>query len=219
MQAIDPGKTVKSPTSEHSDGSSWPQCQIGAFWPKFPKLWKFGPNWPNLAQPVAKYGRWLRNCPRAFPPAPRVQLEPGAFSPYRAYPLYGKAIIHWPTASVISSPVLVTGAMINAAKGRSGQLPRGECRGCGKSNNHGTRPRSSLPRAPHRSGAQCTSRPFGHRITGDSPVICWKPHAGVSSIGCKLEQYAPVLQPKGDTSSPLIVLAWFYLPLESSNPR
>jgi hypothetical protein len=38
------------------------------------------------------------------------------------------------------------------------------------------------------------------------PVICWKPHAGVSSIGCKLEQYAPVLQPKGDTSSPLIVL-------------
>jgi hypothetical protein len=34
------------------------------------------------------------------------------------------------------------------------------------------------------------------------PVICWKPHAGVSSIGCKLEQFAPVLQPKGDTSSP-----------------
>jgi hypothetical protein len=36
------------------DGSSWPQCQIGAFWPKFPKLWKFGPNWPNLAHPAAR---------------------------------------------------------------------------------------------------------------------------------------------------------------------
>jgi hypothetical protein len=82
---------------------------------------------PPLA--VHRQRSTVRLAPNLAPPASRVQLEPDASFPYRAYPLYGKAIIHWPTAGVISSPVLVTGAMIYAAKGRSGQLPRGECRG------------------------------------------------------------------------------------------
>jgi hypothetical protein len=50
------------------------------------------------------------------------------------------------------------------------------------------------------------------------PVICWKPHAGVSSIGCKLEQFAPVLQPKGDTSSPFARVCATYLRRHQGKP-
>jgi hypothetical protein len=82
--------------AEFVTGAAGPSAKLAPFGPNFPNcgnLGQIGPIWPTQRP---DNGHWLGNCPRASPPASRVQWNPDASSPYKGYPLYGKAIIHWP---------------------------------------------------------------------------------------------------------------------------